>query len=115
MLSAVLKAENLDRQVTVLGIPRPDLYWPIAKSFYPPRRFVCLTTKDDYERAKQEFWRSLSEEFRLVDTSEVPLVSATALKEAIRNGDEWQTMMHPSTVDYFQEIRGPERFRDADF
>src|SRR5580692_9566895 len=68
IIRRTLAAEGLAESVTVLGIPRPDVYWSIAASFYPRRRFICLTDKDEYERAKVTFWATLGEETRVVDT-----------------------------------------------
>jgi nicotinamide-nucleotide adenylyltransferase len=110
LINRVVAQENLSDRVTVVGIPRPDLFWAIARSFYPPNRFICVTDKDEYERSKAVFWARLGEECQVVPSAGLPHVSATLVKESIREGRSWQELLHPASIKYFEEIAGPERF-----
>ena len=110
MVNTVVAAEDLSDRVTVLGIPRPDTYWSIARSSYPQRRFICLTDKDDYERSKAVFWAKLGEETRVVKTEGLPEISGTMVKELIKSDAGWRELLHPSILDYFESIDGPARF-----
>jgi nicotinamide-nucleotide adenylyltransferase len=101
-------------RVSILGIPRPDLHWELARSFYPAPRFICLTGKDDYERQKALFWAQLGEETRTVDTAGIPRISATDVKTALKRGKGWEQWLPESTLAYFREIDGPARFKRAD-
>jgi cytidyltransferase-like protein len=114
MIQDVVRAESWTDRVTALGIPRPDVYWKIASSFYPTRRFICVTDKDEYERSKVSFWHSLGEEVRVVPSANLPMISATKVKQLIKTTDEWSKMMHEVNVDFFAKVKGPERFRAAD-
>jgi cytidyltransferase-like protein len=113
MISTALEAERLTAEVRVLGIPRPDLYWAIARSFYPTNRFICLTEKDDYELSKAAFWASLGERVQVVPSADLPKISATIVKESLHRGAGWEDLLHPATIRYFREIGGPARFRAA--
>ena len=97
----------------VLAIPRPDLYWSIAKSFYPTERVICLSGKDDYERQKELFWASLGERTMVIDTNGLPKVSSTAVKQKMQDGEEWSELIPVGGRAYFNEINGYERFRAA--
>ena len=97
----------------VLAIPRPDLYWSIAKSFYPTERVICLSGKDDYERQKEAFWSSLGERTLVIDTNGLPKVSSTAVKQKMRDAEEWSELIPAGGRTYFNEINGYERFREA--
>jgi cytidyltransferase-like protein len=112
LIQAALKAEGLLEQVVVSGIHRPDLDWQSTLPFYPGKRFICLTGKDEYERKKATFWHAKGEQTRLVDVTGVENVSASEFKRTLRNGGEWQQMLHPSTVDLFISMNGVQRFMD---
>ncbi len=114
LLRLVLSAEGLEGRVSVLGIPRPDMYWPIASRFYPRRRFICLTDKDEYERAKVTFWHALEEETRVVDTRGLPAVSGTRVTEWLKSAAGWRELRPAAARDSCERIGGPERFRAAD-
>jgi cytidyltransferase-like protein len=101
-------------RVNILGIPRPDLHWDIAQCFYPSPRFICLTDKDEYEKSKALFWSRLGEETRTIDTSAIPKISATAVKQSLKAGRGWETYLPQSTVEFFKAIDGPGRFRRAE-
>lgn len=113
MIHAAIAADFPDRPVTVLGIPRPDVYWDIARNFYPRRRFICITDKDDYERSKARFWTALGERVEVVPVGDLPDVSSTRVKQLIKSNGNWRALLHPATLDYFERINGPARFREA--
>lgn len=101
-------------KLRIQGIPRPDLYWDLARPFYPPGRFLILTGKDEYEQRKVHFWNGLGETTRLLDTSGLPKFSATDLKKAIHAGEGWEQFLPEGALQFFREIDGPRRFAEAD-
>lgn len=113
LLQLALADEVHGGRVEILGIPRPDLHWPLARSFYPARRFICLTGKDEYERRKATFWAGLGEETRLVDVSGIAAISATEVKEAIKCRGGWRDLLPTACLEYFEAIGGPARFAAA--
>jgi nicotinamide-nucleotide adenylyltransferase len=114
LIRLALNPLSIASRVTILGIPRPDLYWEIARSFYPACRFICLTDKDDYEKSKATFWSQLGETTRIVDTSKIPRISATDVKHSLKSGHGWEKYMPEASVEYFKNIDGPARFQRAD-
>lgn len=100
-------------KLRIQGIPRPDLYWDIAKPFYPPDRFLIVTGKDEYEQRKVHFWDRLGETTRLLDVSGIPKISATEVKTAIHTGQGWERFLPDGTLEFFREIGGPRRFAEA--
>ena len=110
---ALKEAKVLDR-VDIVGIPRPDLYWDIASKFYPDKRFICLTGKDEYERKKEEFWNDLGEDTKTIDISRLPKISATGFKMALKEEKEWKKFLPKGTEEYFKEIEAPKRFINSD-
>lgn len=113
MLDAVIEAEGWRERVRVLGILRPDLFWPQVRAFYPPRRFMVLTGKDEYERSKAGFWAGLGETCVTIDGSGLPTISASEVKARLRSGVDIAPLLHPATLDYFRRIGGVERLRAA--
>ena len=113
LITMALREEDFGRKVAVLGIPRPDLHWTCARSFYPSRRFICLTGKDEYENSKAKFWERLGESTRIVDISGIPRISATKVKELCKIGRGWESCIPESCIEYFNSIDAPRRFADA--
>lgn len=113
LIKLALDASDVKDHVTILGIPRPDLHWSTIEPLYPDKRFICLTQKDDYERKKAKFWAALGETTRIVDTSKIDKISATALKTAIKTDQDWRCFLPEACIDYFLEIDGIRRFKDA--
>jgi nicotinamide mononucleotide adenylyltransferase len=97
----------------ILAIPRPDLHWPLARAFYPTERVICLSGKDDYERQKEVFWASLEEKTLVIDTDGLPKVSSTAVKQMMRNGEDWSHLIPEGGRAYFTQIDGYQRLRVA--
>jgi nicotinamide mononucleotide adenylyltransferase len=114
LIRLALKGSKFAANIEVLGIPRPDLHWDIARNFYPDRRFICLTGKDEYERRKEHFWAGLGERVRVVDIRDVPRVSATNFKAALKRGRDFERFLPDNCIEYFRSIDGPARFMSAD-
>lgn len=113
LITMALANESFGSNVTVIGIPRPDLHWTCARSFYPHNRFICLTGKDEYENRKAGFWRSLGERTRIVDIDGIPRISATEVKQLCKEGRGWERYLPESCIEYFNAIDAPRRFAEA--
>ncbi|MEV6180223.1 hypothetical protein [Streptomyces sp. NPDC052015] len=109
MIRLALSAEPLPVELRVIGVPRPDVDWHLTASFYPSARVIYLTDRDEFESVKLRHYTSLGEDVVVVGVKDLPTVSASEVRARIRAGAEWQSMLHPATVDYFKEIHGPER------
>ena len=114
MMNLALDEQGISDCVEVIGIPRPDLFWEIASSFYPPNRFICLSGKDSYEKKKEAFWASLGEKTKVVPIDGLTAISATKVKNSIKEEGDWQSLIPISCHEYFLSIEGPRRFREAD-
>jgi hypothetical protein len=110
MIRLVLSVEGLADRVTILGVPRLDFYWPVARTLYPPRRRICITDKDEYERSKAAFWAALGEEVVVLRAEGLPPISGRLVKQAIRAGGDWRQYLHPASWAYFEAVSGPARF-----
>ena len=113
LINQAIAHEGYDFVSGVLAIPRPDLYWSIAKAFYPPKRVICLSGKDDYERQKEVFWASLGEQTVIINTDGLPTISSTAVKRMMRDGEDWSQLIPVGARNYFAEINGYERLQVA--
>ncbi|MFJ9833835.1 hypothetical protein ACIRU2_21020 [Streptomyces sp. NPDC101169] len=113
MISLALAAEPWARSVRTIGAPRPDLDWSLTTSFYPRPRVIYVTDRDQFEAAKLSRYRSLEEKVVVVGVTDLPEMSATEVRRRIAAGEDWQSLMHPATIDYFKEIDGPARFGGA--
>nr|WP_185844013.1 hypothetical protein [Streptomyces sp. WAC 05379] len=109
MIRLAVSAEPWPTEVRVIGVPRPDVDWELTASFYPSPRVIYLTDRDDFESVKLQHYRSLGEEVVVVGVGDLPTASASHVRNRIRTGTEWQSLLHPATVDYFKLIQGPER------
>jgi cytidyltransferase-like protein len=114
LLSFAIAGEPELAGTSIIGVPRPDLYWQIARHFYPDNRYICVTDKDDYERAKVEFWTSLGEQTRVIPSAGITKISATEVKFAMKSGRDYVKYLPPQCLDYFQKIDGPSRFMNAE-
>jgi nicotinamide mononucleotide adenylyltransferase len=112
MIRLVLEAEGLLDRVTILGIPRPDILWEAVQGFYPPRRFICLTDRDELDEEKLNVWKSRGESVMIIKTGESER-SSTSIKAAVQRGEDWRALLHPATLDYFELIDGPSRLANA--
>ncbi|MEV4230500.1 hypothetical protein AB0J81_26085 [Streptomyces bobili] len=113
MINLALASEPWARSVRTIGAPRPDLNWLLTTTFYPRPRVIYLTDRDQFEVAKLCRYRSLDEKVVVVGVTDLPAMSATEVRRRIAAGEDWQSLMHPATIDYFREIDGPARFGGA--
>lgn len=44
---------------------------------------------------------------------EVPGISATLIRERIKNGEDWRSLVPPSVASYIEEIGGAERIKEG--
>ncbi|MGW0286070.1 hypothetical protein ACWDXT_23540 [Streptomyces sp. NPDC003236] len=113
MINLALATEPWAQSVRTIGAPRPDLDWELTKTFYPRQRVIYLTDRDQFEAAKLHRYKSLGEKVVVVGVKDLPAMSATEVRRRIAAGEDWQSLMHPATIDYFREIGGPARFEGA--
>ncbi|MEU4035264.1 hypothetical protein [Streptomyces collinus] len=75
---------------------------------------IYLTDRDRFEAEKLCRYKSLDEKVVVVGVTDLPMKSATEVRRRIAAGEDWQSLMHPATIDYFREIDGPARFGGAE-
>ena len=75
-----------DAPVTVCGGRRLDLAWDLYAKIFPPNRVFVTPTRDDFEDVKAAAWAALGETCYRADTSDLPVVSGTSIRERIASG-----------------------------
>lgn len=110
LMNLSLRGEGLEKIVCVTIAPRHDLDWSLASQFYPPKRIICLTNKDEFESAKLELWRRRGETVRVLDVkAELEPLTTTEIKRRINAGEPWERFISEAAHAYFREIDGPTR------
>lgn len=104
-----VQEEPFFQRLSVSGIPRPDINWAVTQSFYPPKRVLVFSDKDEFEDLKAKHWSERGERVVRVPTS--ALASGSEFKQAMRDGKPWQPFLAKAAHDFFASIDGPERFR----
>ncbi|MBX7266931.1 hypothetical protein KIF24_13425 [Micromonospora sp. Llam7] len=110
LMRLALTGEAGTERVALLVAPRHDLDWPTVAQFYPPRRVICLTTKDGFEAAKESVWRSRGERVHIFDDlGPAEVLTTTAIRARVAAGADWTTFIPPPCHSYFEAIDGPRR------
>lgn len=108
MVRKVLDARNLSQKAFPIGIPRPDLYWDTIKCLCPNNRIMFCPERGEFENKKTEHWKKRGEIVRTVISPSA--ISSTMLKEVIKKGEDWKSLIPEEIHEYFIEIDGPLRF-----
>ncbi len=107
MRLALLELDAPNR-VAILVAPHHESQPNVVEDFFPPRRLICVTNKDAFERAKAEYWRERGEEVFVLELP-FPILSNTEIRQRVRAGDDWRSFLPATTHDYFLDIDGPRR------
>lgn len=113
LIKASIEHAKFDFVAGILAIPRPDLHWDMAKAFYPAKRIICLSGKDEYERRKEVFWAERGERTMVININGLPKISATELKRKMRLGEDWSNLIPAGSRDQLIEIGGEKRIAAA--
>jgi nicotinamide-nucleotide adenylyltransferase len=110
MVRTCLTALSLSDRVTTIFVPflRPD-EWSRTKLYLPSKFVMCTTNKDNEDSAKICAWESFGWTSRMIDLSDIKVVSSTQFRQAILAGQDWRHFVHESIHDYFVSIEGPSR------
>jgi hypothetical protein len=103
LVAETVRAEFPDAPITVWGGRRLDLAWPLYAKSFPPERVFLTPLRDSFEDTKAAAWHKLGEEVLRVDVSHLPPISATATREALRNGSSFEQFLAPRTVEILTE------------
>ena len=103
-----LQDEIGDQRVTVCGGRRLDLAWDLYAKILPPDRVFVTPTRDEFEDAKAAAWTALGERCVRLDTSDLPKISASLLRERLHDGRSIDDLMSVTT----QRILREEGFFD---
>lgn len=72
--------------ITVWGGRRLDLDWSFCSRLLPRPRIFLTPLRDDFEDAKAAAWKALGEEVERVDVSDLPEISGTQIRNALKSG-----------------------------
>jgi hypothetical protein len=101
---------DLFKDVTVIVAPRHDLTWKDVSRFYPAKRLICLTDKDEFEKAKATIWIERGETVHvLTGFSDASTLTTTRIREMVGAGADWRRFMPEASHRFFADIDGPQR------
>jgi len=103
LVAETVQAEFPDAPITVWGGRRLDLAWELYAKALPPQRLFLTPLRDSFEDAKAAAWSKLGERVLRVDVSELPSISATATREALKDGGSVTDFLAPRTVEILEE------------
>ncbi len=89
--------------ITVLGGRRLDLAWDIYSKIFPPNRVFITPLRDSFEDCKAKAWRDLGEKVIRVEVDDLPKISATQVREKIKNQEPLKRLLSPATVSLLKQ------------
>ena len=99
-----------DAPFFVWGGRRLDLNWEYYKKALPHDRVFLTPQRDSFEDIKARAWAELGETVQRIDVSHLPKISATMVRERIRNGQAVSDLLSVKTIeilkqyDYFDKV-----------
>lgn len=111
LVTETLREELPAAPITVWGGRRLDLLWPLYARALPPDRVFITPRRDPFEDAKAAAWSRLGEQVVRMDVSDLPAISATELRETLRNGGATERFLCPSTERLLRESGYLDRLR----
>jgi cytidyltransferase-like protein len=103
LVAETVADEFPEAPITVWGGRRLDLAWPLYAKALPADRIFLTPLRDSFEDAKADAWKKLGERVLRVDVSQLPSISATATREALRNGVAFEDFLAPRTAQVLEE------------
>lgn len=105
LVTETLRAElGSDAPITVWGGRRFDLAWPFYSKTLPPNRVFITPNRDSFEDAKANAWSKLGEKVIRLDIDHLPKISATQIRERIRESKSVSDLLCPKTEDLLREF-----------
>jgi hypothetical protein len=103
LVAETVRDEFPDAPITVWGGRRLDLAWPLYAKAFPPDRIFLTPLRDSFEDIKAAAWATLGEDVLRVDVSDLPDISATATREALKSDVPLERFLAPRTVSLLEE------------
>lgn len=104
LVSETLSVEFPDAPITVWGGRRLDFLWPFYAKALPPDRVILTPERDEFEDAKADAWNRLGEKVVRIDVSMLPKISATQVRECLKNGVQVGDLLCPTTERLHREF-----------
>jgi len=89
--------------ITVWGGRRLDLDWPLYAKTFPPERVFITPKRDSFEDAKAAAWEKLGEQVVRIEVDHLPPVSATEIRDRIREGGRIDDLLCSTTIRILRE------------
>ncbi|WP_444626226.1 adenylyltransferase/cytidyltransferase family protein [Flavobacterium columnare] len=104
VIEAVNEYFGKDAPITVMSGRRLDLAWDLYKKILPEERVFITPTRDSFEDVKAKAWLTLNEKNYRVDVSDLPVLSATMVRDSLKEKDvqRLSEFMMPCTVEFLK-------------
>jgi len=104
LLTETIKSEfGYDAPVTVMGGHRLDLDWKFYTTALPPNRVFLTPVRDAFEDVKAKAWSDLGEKNERIDISELPVISATDVRNSVKHNRDITGLLHKKTIELLNE------------
>jgi nicotinamide mononucleotide adenylyltransferase len=114
MIQLCLKAVGLDGAVDTIFIPYMEPKdWPAIRQYLPGGCLRCTTNKDADDTRAANIWRTHGWNVAVLDVSDLNLLTSSALRKSVLEGEDWRRFLHASLHEYFQTIDGPARLLES--
>jgi nicotinamide mononucleotide adenylyltransferase len=113
LATLALEAADLRDRVRVIFVPRNEAGGDLLRSYLPERFFRCTTDKDDADVEKAAIWREQGYRVEILKIRDLRPVNSSQIRRAMLAGADWRPYLHPATHQYFEDIDGPARLREA--
>lgn len=102
MISKLVSSEGLDERVSVVPLPRPEIYWELIQAILPGQRTWVLPRNDDpFEKNKQNFFMERGDLVVLTEFGEH--MSGTEIRKLWVAGHEDLKIHVPSVI--YQQLK----------
>ena len=91
------------------GGRRLDLDWPFFKKALPKDRVFLTPSRDRFEDSKARAWATLGEKVVRIDVDHLPKISATQVREAIRNKQDLSDLLSKKTLEILNDYQMLDR------
>lgn len=100
----LLNEFGADAPITFWGGRRMDLSWSFCKQALPEERVFLTPERDEFEDIKAKAWNDLGEKVIRINVSDLPKISATQVRKAIKENKSTEGLLSPKTYELMKKF-----------
>ncbi len=103
VVNAVKEKFGSDAPVFISMGRRLDLCWDLYDKMLPPDRVFLTPERDSFEDLKAHAWKTLKQHVERIDVSDLPKLSATMVRDKIRESKDLSDCLLSTTIDLLKK------------